>query len=82
MKCRRCGSTNIEMTVINEMQVRKAHHGCAWWCFVGWWWLAVKWIFFTVPALIAKLFFPDKMYISNKINTYAVCQNCGYKWKI
>lgn len=26
MKCRRCGSTNVALNVINEMRVEKVHH--------------------------------------------------------
>lgn len=81
MKCRKCGSTNVTLNVVNEMRVEKVHHGCVWWLFVGWWWIPVKWICFTIPALFAKIFLPDKVYIRNRINTVAVCQNCGYTWK-
>ena len=81
MKCRKCGSTDVRLMVTNEMRMKNAHHGCFWWMLIGWWWIPVKWIYFAVPALLAKLFIPKKLYISNKIYTVAVCQNCGYTWK-
>ena len=81
MRCPRCASVSITLTPVNEVELKKAHHGCWWWTFVGWWWIPVKWNFFTVPALFVRIFIPKKQYVSNKIHTVAVCQNCGYTWK-
>ena len=61
MKCPRCGSTNVIVTIVNESQLVKDKPGCVWWLFIGWWWIPVKWIFFTVPARILKVFVPSKM---------------------
>ena len=82
MKCARCGSENVSITVTNEAHMKDAHHGCCWWLFVGWWWIPVKWICLTVPAILAKIFIPKKQTIKNKTQRVAVCQNCGYTWKI
>lgn len=82
MKCRKCGGTNVTLNVVNEMRVEKVHHGCVWWLFVGWWWIPVKWICFTIPALILKIFVPAKMKLHKREYTEAVCQNCGYHWKV
>ena len=80
--CPRCHSTNVNVQVINQVQLKNAHHGCAWWIFVGWWWIPVKWIFFTLPALIVKLLRPKKQRIVNRVHSTAVCQSCGYNWKV
>lgn len=80
--CPRCHSTNVNVQVINQVHLKNVHHGCAWWLFVGWWWLPVKWIVFTVPALIIKLFKPKKQKIVNRVHSTAVCQSCGYNWKV
>ncbi len=80
--CPRCHSTNVNVQVINQVQLQNVHHGCAWWLFVGWWWIPVKWIFFTVPALIIKLFKPKKQRIVNHMHSTAVCQNCGHNWRV
>ena len=82
MKCRKCGSTNVTLNVVNEKRVEKVHHGCVWWLFVGWWWIPAKWIFFTLPALILKIFVPAKMKLHKRQYTEAVCQNCGYHWRV
>lgn len=82
MKCSRCGSTDIRFMPVNETQLRNANRGCMWWTFVGWWWIPVKWIFLTVPALLAKIFIPKKQVAVNKRYTVAVCQRCGHSWRV
>ncbi len=46
---------NIKVQVVNEVHIKNAHHGCLWWLFVGWWWVPVKWLAFTIPAIIFKI---------------------------
>ena len=82
MKCPNCGSTNIQVSISNESNLVKEKPGCIWWLFVGWWWIPVKWIFFTIPALILKLLVPAKMKLQQRTYTVAVCQNCGRHWYI
>lgn len=81
MVCPKCGSNNINVQVVNEIHLKDAHHGFFWWIFVGWWWVPIKWICFTVPAIIAKMVGYKKQKTSNKQKTICVCQNCGYSWK-
>lgn len=82
MICKRCGSSNVTVQAINTTQLKNAHHGCLWWCCIGWWWIPVKWIFLTVPALLAKIFVPKKQKAVNKTKRIAVCQNCGHSWEL
>lgn len=83
MECIKCGSDNINVQVINESQLVTKHHGCLWWLFIGWWWIALKWIVFTVPALIFKIFgIGKRQKIKNTTHKMAVCQSCGHSWKI
>lgn len=82
MKCHRCGSTNVIVTIVNESQLVKDKPSCVWWLFVGWWWIPVKWLFFTIPALILKIFVPAKMKLHKREYTEAVCQDCGYHWRV
>ena len=81
MTCPKCKSTNVNVQVVNEMQFKDKHHGFFWWIFVGWWWIPVKWVFLTIPALLAKIFIPKRQKIKNKQVTVCVCQNCGHRWE-
>ncbi|MBQ6293968.1 MAG: hypothetical protein IJK77_08970 [Lachnospiraceae bacterium] len=82
MVCPKCGSQYVNVQMVNEAQLKNAHHSIFWWVFVGWWWVPVKWIVFTFPALLFKIFGHKKQKIVNKTHTVCVCQNCGYSWEI
>ncbi|MBQ1437048.1 MAG: hypothetical protein IIZ07_03835 [Ruminococcus sp.] len=82
MLCPKCGSSNVNIQVINETILKNKHHGILWWLFIGWWWVPVKWIFLTIPALLAKIFIPKRQKAVNRTIKKAVCQNCGYTWDI
>lgn len=79
MRCPRCGSENVSAQVAQETKIVNRSHGIPWWVFVGWWWLPLKWLFLTVPALIAKVFFRRKV-IRQRSVTKWVCQSCGQSW--
>lgn len=81
-KCPKCGGENITIQAINEVKLKNSHHGIVWWLCIGCWWVPTKWLFLTVPALLAKIFIPAKQKAKNKTVTTAVCQNCGNIWKI
>lgn len=82
MVCPKCKSENVSVQVINEVEIKKKHHGVFWWTCVGWWWLPIKWLCFTLPALIVKIFGRKKQKVVNKQKTVCVCQNCGNRWEI
>ena len=82
MVCPKCKSENVSVQVINEVEIKKKHHGVLWWIFVGWWWLPIKWLCFTLPALIFKIFGRKKQKVVNKQKTVCVCQNCGNRWEV
>ena len=42
----------------------------------------VKWIVFTVPALILRLFRPKRYTIHQRFVTVCICQNCGKRWDL
>lgn len=79
MNCPKCGSSNVNAQVIQETRIENHHHSILWWIFIGWWWLFFKWLFLTVPALIAKVFFRRKV-VKQKTVTKWVCQDCGHNW--
>lgn len=86
MQCPKCGSTNVSVQVVNETTTKlvNKHHGILWWIFIGWWWLAVKWLVFTLPALLVKMFKPKDKKLKQKHAkvSMAVCQNCGHTWQV
>lgn len=81
MKCPKCGSENVSVQVTNEVKLKTKHRGILYWLFIGWWWIPIKWIFLTVPALIVAIFGHKKQKAVNKTVTNCVCQSCAYTWK-
>jgi Zn finger protein HypA/HybF involved in hydrogenase expression len=82
MTCPKCNSSNVNVNVINEVKLKNQHHGIIWWICVGWWWIPIKWICLTLPALLAKIFIPKKQKAINIQKTMCVCQDCGNSWQI
>ena len=80
MKCPVCGSENVNVQVVTETELKNKHHGFLWWVCIGWWWVPLWWMFFTIPALIIKIFAPKKHKLKQRHKTICVCQNCGHKW--
>lgn len=79
-RCPKCGSDRISAQLVTTSQLVAKHRGCLWWCFVGWWWLPIKWIVFTLPALLIKIFGGKRQKIKQSQHTEFVCQNCGHHW--
>lgn len=83
MNCPKCKSNNISIQVLNSVELVRKYNSFLWWITIGWLWVLFKWIFFTLPALIFKIFGIGKKYKTRNIETKkAVCQNCGYTWNI
>lgn len=81
MTCPKCGSNNVNVQMVSETRLVTKHHGILWWLFIGWWWLPVKWLFFTLPALIIKLFRPKRYKTVSTHRSMFVCQDCGNYWQ-
>jgi len=82
MTCRKCGSENVSIQAVTISKMVNQHHGCLWWILWGWFWVPMKWLFLTLPAIIFKIFGHGKQKIKTKTHNEAVCQNCGNRWKI
>lgn len=54
--CKKCGSSNINFQTVNEVKLKDKHHNFLWWITIGWIWVPIKWLFFTLPALLIKIF--------------------------
>lgn len=81
MKCPKCKSENVSIQIVNESHLVNKHHGIIWWLCIGWWWIFVKWIILTIPALIFAIFVGKRKKIINESHKEAICQSCGYNWK-
>ena len=81
MKCPKCGSENVSVQVVTETELKEKKHGVIWWVCVGWWWIPIKWLVFTLPALIIAIFKPKK-YKTKTHKKMAVCNNCGKSWNV
>lgn len=82
MQCPKCGGQNVNVQVVNEVKLKKKHHGVLYWLCFGWLLSALMWIFFTIPVIIVKIFGGSKKKAVNKQKTVAVCQDCGNKWNV
>ena len=81
--CPKCNSSYISIQIVNKVYLVKKHHSFLWWITIGWIWTAFKWIWFTVPALIFKIFGIGKKYKTKNVEKkVAVCQSCGNSWNI
>lgn len=80
MKCPVCGSENVTVQIVTETELKNKHHGVVWWLCIGWWWVPIWWLCFTIPALIIKIFAPKKQKLKQRHKSIRVCQNCGHKW--
>ena len=81
MRCPNCGSENVNTHVVSEAMEKRKHHGWAYWVFFGWFFDLLLWIFLTIPRLFVAIFRKKTKIVSNTY-TAAVCQNCGYSWKL
>ena len=78
MKCRKCGNENVNVQKIAITKNKKK--GLFYWLFCIWIIDLLLWLFLTLPMLIIKIFKPKK--VKTIIKTEAVCQDCGYSWKV
>lgn len=82
MKCPKCGSENVTVQMVTETKLKEKKHGVIWWLCVGWWWLPIKWLVFTLPALLVKLFGSKKYKTESHTKKMAVCNSCGKSWRV
>jgi len=82
MTCEKCGSTNVNVQLINEQILVKKRRGLLFWLLIGWWLEPILWLCFFGIRLFFALFAPKRSKIKNISHSVAVCQNCGYQWTI
>ena len=80
MTCKKCGSNNVNVQMVSEINRKKKKRGILYWVLGGWIIELLLWIFLTLPMLIIKIFKPKKY--ESKVTKQAVCQACGNSWTI
>lgn len=73
MKCKKCGSENINIQAITNVKTK--HRGCLGWCI----WLLLAVCTFGLILIIPLL---TNSKTKSKTHKEAICQDCGYSWKI
>ena len=68
MVCKKCKSENVQAQAVAETKGR----GC-----LG----TLIWIFLALITVGAIIWIPLLMRKGSKTRIWAVCQNCGHKWK-
>lgn len=82
MLCPKCKSSNVNVQMVLESQLKNKHHSIFYWLIIGWWLHPLMWFFFTIPMILGKMFGSKNKKLATKHKTVAVCQNCGYTWKV
>lgn len=89
MKCPKCESENVLVQREQSFNIGGAHtfgkknHGLLYWLLIGWWIWIFKIIFIPLTMLFGKRNGLNTVTAKKTFNkTVAVCQNCGYTWKI
>lgn len=82
MTCPKCKSENVTISVVNEVKLKNKHKGIFYYLFVWWWWVFIKWLIFTLPALILAIFGRKKQKAVNIEKKVCCCQSCGYTWDL
>lgn len=80
MKCLKCGSENVNVQAISNV---KSHGGTIPW----WYWLCFVWVVDVMLYCCLIGFFGINIHhifkkTKTKIESYAVCQECGHKWRM
>lgn len=78
MVCKKCNGRNIQVQRVSVTKRKKK--GIIYWLFFGWLVDVLMWLFLTLPRLIWAIIRPKRT--KTKIHSEAVCQDCGYAWKI
>lgn len=76
--CKKCNSDKVNIQKVSITKRKKK--GFAYWFLFGWLLDLLSWLLLTVPRLLIAIFVPKKT--KTKVHTEAVCQSCGYSWKV
>lgn len=68
MTCRKCGSHNITVQAVSVQKKRGI---------IG----SLMWILFAIMTCGLTLIIPILTKKGSKVKKYAICQDCGHKWR-
>ena len=73
MTCPRCKSTNVHTQAVTNVKTKR--RGC-----LGW----ALWILLAIVTVGLILIIPllTNSKVKSKTHTEAVCQHCGYRWRV
>ena len=69
MKCKKCGSENVVVQAVNEVKGRGI---------LG----SLIWLFLAFCTIGLILIIPMLTKSKGKTKTFAICQNCGHRWRV
>lgn len=78
MICKKCGSENVNIQKVSV--TKRKRKGLGYWLLFGWLIDIVLWMCLTIPRLLIAMFVPKKT--KTTVHTEAVCQDCGYSFKV
>ena len=73
LRCPKCKRYHINVQAVFDVKEEKERKGCIYWMLFGW---------FEMIALPIRLLFGEKKKYKAKTRSYAVCQDCGYRWEV
>jgi predicted Zn-ribbon and HTH transcriptional regulator len=73
MTCPKCKSENVNAQIAEKVKTK--HRGCLGWCL----WLLLA---FCTCGLILIIPLITNSKVKSKTQTWAVCQDCGHRWKV
>ena len=80
LRCPKCKRYHVEAQVVNEVKEVKKK-GCGYWLFIGWWLEPIELFLFGIFKIL-HIVAGKHTKIQSSTKTYAVCQDCGYRWEI
>lgn len=80
LRCPKCKRYHINVQAVNEVKEVKKK-GCGYWLFIGWWLEPLEIFLFGILKLL-HIAVGRKTKIVSNTKSYAICQDCGYRWEI
>lgn len=77
LRCPKCKKYHVQAQAVFDVQEEKKKHGCGYLIY-----LFCGGIFIEILAAPFKLLSGKKRTLNAQTRTYAVCQDCGYRWEI
>lgn len=80
--CKKCGSENINVQIVESFQIKRKGKTIWYWISFVWVIDLILWFVMPVVKIILKIFKRTHYSAKTKLEKNAVCQDCGYSWRI